>query len=325
MVPRVVASALYQRGEQPEQDYVPPQVTAPTFVAPEFAAPSFVAPNVSAPIMSSIPTLSIALPTWDGPRDWRTDLRTKVRNSYKSLMARAAQAIHDKFSGHGPSLYPNLFNGPGNAASGALFGPPGKDYDTDPGQIYFDSAGLPLQAPDSQSAYAMTTAVMDRLADGIAGGLEDIVNTIVPTDITRFRDKVQTSLNTSLGEYTGKINETLDEYKGNIDGMMNGYNTDLKDAMRSYTEALTAQMNEYTNRMTDQMNVFSSNLTSALNQVTALAQRSINESINQLYAFIGLPKDTKASLVEMRAITVDGFQFLSQGNTEINWLAIGDN
>lgn len=306
-LPRVVASALYQSGQQPSQTYTPPQLTAPTFVAPTFVAPTFNPPSVTAP------SLSITLPTWESARDWRTDLRSRIRNLYKKLMAWMGRGLHDGMSDKGPSWWKSIFNGPGNVCQGAVYGPEGMDFDTHV-TLNFDSYGNPIENPSSTSAYTRTANRMDELGDAIAGGLETIVNTIIPSDFTKFRDNAQGAINAGLGTY-----------KANIDSMMSGYNTQLKDAMKSYTDGLTTRMNDYTSRLTTQMNTFSSNLTNALNQVTALAQKSINESINQLYAFIGLPKDTKASIVEIRAITQDGFQFLSQGNSEIHWFAIGES
>jgi hypothetical protein len=292
--PTVTATAFYRPGTQPKKVY-----TAPTWTPP-----SFTAPTVSAPVLSiTIPALSISLPTWDKASDWRTDLRAKVRAVYKKLMSRGGLAIHDMLNDKGPSWWVSIFNGPGNAIQGALYGPPGTDFNTH-NNITFDAAGNPIQPPADGSAYSRTTGAMDELGNAIAGGLETIVNTIIPNDITRFRDNTQSSINSTLTTFKNNtqnnINSALATYKTNIDKMMGDYTAQLKS----------------------QMTAFSQSVQSAVNQNAKLAENAVNSAIDILYEHVGLPQEATITVVQLRNVSVDGFEFLSQGDTEIHWIAL---
>lgn len=303
--PRVVASGVYRTGDQPQRSY-----TAPSFSAPRFTMPTFTGPNFAVPPLS-IPSLSITLPPFVSNPDWRTDLRNRIRNLYKKMLAWAGRGMHDGMSDKGPSWWKSAFNGPANVCQGALYGPEGMDFDTHK-TLNFDASGNPIESPSSTSAYTKTADKMDELGNAIAANMEDIVNRIIPSDIQKFRDNSQTSINSTLGSYNKNVKSMFGSYNKNLQGEMNKYNAQLNNKIGTFSGNLQTQMDGFSNSLQD-----------ATNQVSKQAENSINQAINQLYSFIGIPGTNRLTVAQIKSVTVDGFQFLSQGDMEIQWIAVG--
>lgn len=154
--------------------------------------------------------------------------------------------------------------------------------------------------PWQYSVYSLTAWAWETFSGVMGDKFWDLVARVIPDNFTRFRDQVQKSVNDSLGAYRDKINTQTDTFKTNLQDQMDAYNQQMRD----------------------QMNAWSASLQTAVNQLTKLAENSVNSAIDILYEHIGLPQNATITVCQLRNITVDGFDFLSQGNMEINWLAL---
>jgi len=304
--PNVVASGVYRTGNQTQRQY-----TAPTFSAPRFTVPTFSAPNFTIPSLA-VPTLGISLPALE-TTNWKSDLRANIGSFYRMMMGNFAKYSHDALS------KADVTKGPGNAIQGVIYGPSWADIDTDD-QIVLDSYGYPsaytargkypAESPDA--IYARTKERMKQFGERVAGVAEDIANRLIPDAIKKFRDSSQASINSTLGSYN----------KG-IKSMLGSYNKNLQSEMNKYTAQLNNKIGTFSGNLQTQMNGFSNSVQDATNQVSKQAENSINQAINQLYSFLGCPATNRLTVAQIKSVTVDGFQFLSQGDMEIQWIAVG--